>query len=118
MANSIWSRLTRKPRPKCGVHSLRDNYNLTPQQHARCIALVGGIQRLYDNARAYADRHGLDHSVALPGNEWASIVPVEGLNFRTAYNDINYLRLSAPYLGFHLPILDRLGMSRSLLKIA
>lgn len=112
MANSFWSRLTRKPRPQYSVHSLRDNYNLTPQQYARCIALVGGIQRLYDNAPAYTDRHGLDRSVALPGNEWASIVPVEGLNFRTAYNDINYLRLWAPFIGFHLPILDRLDRRR------
>ncbi len=106
------SRLKRTPRPNHRTHTLKDNHNLSPEQHARCVALAERIQLLYDDALAYADRNGLDRDIALPGNEWASIVPANGLRCRTAYNDINYLRLSAPFIGFHLPILDRLDRRR------
>ncbi len=109
---SFLSRLRRTRATDLRVHTLKDNYNLTTGQYARCVSLVEGIQRLYDGAADYVDRRGLDRAVALAANEWAGIVPTAGLKLRTAYNDINYLRLSAPFIGFHLPILDRLDRRR------
>lgn len=108
----LLSRLKRSPHLNHRGHTLKDNHNLGPAQHARCVALVEGIQHLYDGARSYAEQNGLDPAVVLPGNEWAGIVPVSGMKFRTRYADINYLRLTAPFIGFHLPILDRLDRRR------
>ncbi len=90
------------------VHTLADNYNLTGAQHIRCVDWVERIQRLYDEAAIYCEQHGLDKALHFAGNEWADLVPARGLKFRTSYNDINYLRLSAPFSGHHLLILDRL----------
>ena len=92
------------------VHSLENNYNLTKQEYAYCVALINRIQDLYDNVGAYADRNGVDRTLIFPGNEWAEIVPRSGLRFRTRYEDVNYLRLSAPFAGYHLLILDRLDV--------
>ena len=104
--------LKRKRHSEYRVHTLKDNHNLTPGQHARCVAMAKHIQRLYDEAPAYAARKGLDPAIALPGNEWATIIPTGGLKFRTTYNDINYLRFNSPFIGFHLPILDRVDRRR------
>lgn len=90
------------------VHTLEDNYHLTSNQHASCVALIGQIQQLYEGASAYADSWGIDRALILPGNEWADLVPSSGIAFRTGYRDINYLRLHAPFAGYHLLILDRL----------
>jgi hypothetical protein len=105
---TLLSQLTRTSRLDCPVFTLKDNYNLTAEQFGRSVAMVERIQRVYDDAPAYADRKGLDRAVVLPGNEWATVAPSSGLKFRTTYNDINYLRLSAPFIGYHLLILDRL----------
>jgi hypothetical protein len=90
------------------IHSLDDNYNLTVGQHEYCVGLVERIQTLYDGADEYATRKGLDPLLVFAGNEWADLVPVAGFRFRKTYNDINFLRLSAPFAGYHLLILDRL----------
>jgi putative sugar O-methyltransferase len=109
---SLLPRLSPKASADHRVHTLKDNYNLSPEQYARCVAMVECIQRLYDDARPYAERKGLDPAVVLPGNEWAGIVPVSGIKFRTRYSDLNYLRLSAPFIGYHLSILDRMDRRR------
>jgi hypothetical protein len=90
------------------VHALESNHSLSREQYALAIALVGRIQQLYNGAPEYVERKGLDPSLVFPGNEWADIVPVRGLKFRTDYNDINFLRLNAPFAGYHLTILDRI----------
>jgi hypothetical protein len=90
------------------VHSLDRNYNLTIEQHRYCMGLVERIQMLYDGAGAYASRNGLDPLLVFAGNEWADMIPSAGLRFRNTYNDVNFLRLSAPFAGYHLLILDRL----------
>lgn len=94
------------------VHALENNNALSKEQYARAVALIGRIQQLYDGAPDYVDRKGLDPSLVFPGNEWAEIVPVRGLKFRTTYNDINFERLNAPFAGYHLTILDRLDVPR------
>jgi len=94
------------------VHTLADNHDLTPAQHARCVEWVHRIQQLYDGAAAYCSQQGVDPELAFAGNEWRDLVPRTGLKFRTAYPDINYLRLNAPFAGYHLPILDRLDSRR------
>jgi len=90
------------------VHDLTMNHALSREEHASCVALSDAIQALYDDAPAYVARQGLDPEIFLPGNEWAGIVPVSGLKFKTDYNHINYLRLHAPFAGYHLAVLDRL----------
>ncbi|MBS0547978.1 MAG: putative sugar O-methyltransferase [Proteobacteria bacterium] len=92
------------------VHTLAENHNLTPAQHARCATWADRLQQLYDGADAYCARHGIDPALAFPDNEWRDIVPRTGATFRKTYNDINYLRLNAPFAGYHLPILDRLDV--------
>jgi hypothetical protein len=89
-----------------------DNYNLTPEQHARCVDWVGKLQQLYDGAGAYAERHDIDPELVFAGNEWAGISHRTGLKLPTTFNDINYLRLNAPFAGYHLAILDRLDQRR------
>src|SRR5471030_1710894 len=84
------------------VHTLSDNRNLTPDEYARCVTLVERVQRLYDSADDYREQHGLDHGAVFAENEWAGMVPASGIVFRTTYNDINYLRLHAPFAGYHL----------------
>ena len=90
------------------IHALTSNENLSQEQYARCLILVDRVQRLYDDAEGYATRYRLDRNLVFAGNEWATLVPSNGMHFRTAYNDINYLRLHAPFAGYHLLILDRL----------
>jgi hypothetical protein len=92
---------------KYRVHSLKDNRDLSRGQHAQCVALADGLQRLYDDAPDYVTRKGLDPAIALPGNEWSRIAE-RGIRFRTDYIDINYLRLLCPFSGYNLLILDRL----------
>ncbi len=46
------------------------------------------------------------------GNEWIGIAYRTGITLPTTYNDINYLRLNAPFAGYHLAILDRLDQRR------
>jgi hypothetical protein len=94
------------------LHTLTDNHYLTEPQYQRCVALVCEIQALYDGVRSYLERNGLDPALFLPGNEWADIVPSRGLIFSTDYTFINFLRLNAPFTGYHLPILDRLDNRR------
>ncbi|HEY2870414.1 MAG TPA: putative sugar O-methyltransferase [Reyranella sp.] len=94
------------------MHALHDNYNLTPVQHTRSVGLIARVQSLYDQAPAYAASKGLDPALVLPGNEWATYVPAQGLKFRSNYSEINYLRLNAPFIGYYLPILDRLDRRR------
>jgi hypothetical protein len=96
------------PLPSFDVHDLTKNIALSAEDHAYCVALGQELQSLYDGAPAYIKQHDLDLEIFLPGNEWAGIVPTSGLRFRTDYNWINYLRLHAPFAGFHMPILDRL----------
>lgn len=100
--------LSSHARPPGHVHSLTDNKNLSPEEYSRCLVLVDRVQQLYDSAEGYRDRHDLDRNLVFAGNEWADMVPPTGMHFRTAYNDINYLRLHAPFAGYHLLILDRL----------
>ncbi|UYN97327.1 MAG: putative sugar O-methyltransferase [Enhydrobacter sp.] len=88
-------------------HTLRDNYRLTREQHVYCLSVIDRIQGLYEGAPEYVDHRGLDRELYFPGNEWADIIPVSGLRFRRAYNDINYFRLISPFAGFHLVFLDR-----------
>ncbi len=76
------------------------------------MSRVGILQQLYDSAGAYAERHGLDGELVFAGNEWAGMALRTGIRLRTAYNDINYLRLHAPFAGYHLPLLDRLDQRR------
>jgi hypothetical protein len=105
------AQLTPSPEAAGGrVHTLADNHDLTTAQHARCVEWVERIQQLYDGAAAYCAKHGLDPELGFAANEWAALVPRAGLKFRTGYNDINYLRLSAPFAGYYLPILDRLDV--------
>jgi len=102
------------------LHTLENNYFLSKEQYAYCVALAGRIQQLYDRSLDYIRRNGLDQSLVLPGNEWAGILPTTGLKVRATYNDINYLRLVAPFSGkvvapfsgYHLTILDRLDVRR------
>ena len=94
------------------VHTIAENHNLTAEQHAACVRRVGIIQQLYDGAGAYAEKHGLDRELVFAGNEWSGIAHRTGITLRTSYNDINYLRLSAPFAGYHLAILDRLDLRR------
>lgn len=96
------------PPPSYRVHDLTMNHALTREEHAYCVSLVNAIQALYDDAPDHVVRNGLDPDIFLPRNEWAGIVPTTGLKFKTAYNDINYLRLHAPFAGYHIPVLDRL----------
>ena len=77
------------------IHDLTMNRNLSADEHAYCVSLVDAIQALYDEAPAYITRNALDSALFLPGNEWAGIVPVTGLKFRTTYKFINFLRLHA-----------------------
>ena len=77
------------------------NHALTREEHSYCVSLVNAIQVLYDDVPGYITRNGLDPGIFLPGNEWAGIVPTTGLKFKTAYNDINFLRLHAPFAGYH-----------------
>src|SRR3954467_12866484 len=94
------------------VHTLAENYDLTPDQYAACIPQIGILQRLYDDAGVYVAKHGLDPELVFAANEWADLAHRAGITFRTAYSDINYLRLHAPFAGYHLPILDRLDQRR------
>lgn len=103
---------SRERRAEWRVHFLQDNFNLTPAQHTYSVGLIARVQALYDQAPAYASSKGLDPAVVLPGNEWATYVPAEGLKFKSNYSEINYLRLNAPFTGFHLPILDRMERRR------
>ena len=96
------------------VHTIAENYNLTPEQHAACVSWVCILQQLYDGAGAYAERRGLDGELVFAGNEWADVARPTGIRLRTAYNDINYLRLHAAFAGYHLPLLDRLDKRRFL----
>jgi putative sugar O-methyltransferase len=96
------------PLPPFEVHDLTKNTPLSAEDYAHCVALGQGLQALYDGAPAYIKQQDLDPEIFLPGNEWAGIVPTSGLKFRADYNWINYLRLHAPFAGFHMPILDRL----------
>ncbi len=84
------------------------NHHITPDEHAYCVTLVSKLQAIYDAALDYIESNKLDPAIFLPGNEWTGISPTHGLKFSTAYNYINYLRLNAPFAGYHLPILDRL----------
>ena len=93
-----------------GIHSLANNYNLTAQEHARCVDWAKRIQLLYDGTESYCQARGLDRDVAFAANEWAGLIAREGLKFTTAYNDINYLRLRAPFAGYHMLVLDRLDV--------
>jgi hypothetical protein len=90
------------------VHSLRDNYHLSQAQHAYCISLIDRIEHLYQSAPKYIESMGLDRALFFPGNEWTDIVPITGVKFRRAFDDIDYLRLMAPFAGFYLAFLDRL----------
>lgn len=90
------------------VHDLTMNHAITSEEYAYCLSLVESLQRLYDDTSDYIVRHKLDRTIVLPGNEWTEISPTTGLTFRTAYNDINFLRLNAPFAGYHLAVLDRL----------
>ena len=90
------------------THSLKQNYNLTPKQYGYCLTLIDQIEQLYEAAPSYIDSKGVDPAIAYPGNEWAGIVPVKGGTIRRAYNDVNYMRLWAPFAGFHLVFLDRM----------
>jgi hypothetical protein len=92
------------------AHGLRDGYRLSPEQHAYCVELIDRVEKVYRAAPSYVDRRGLDRTLFFPGNEWAGIVPVEGLMFRRAYNDVNLMRLMSPYAGYHLMFLDRLDV--------
>jgi hypothetical protein len=94
------------------VHTLADNYDLTPEQYATCARQIRALQQLYDEAAVYVGRRGIDPEVVFAGNEWAELAHRTGITFRTAYSDINYLRLHAPFAGYHLPILDRLDERR------
>lgn len=94
--------------PEPRVHSLSDNYHLTPEQHAYCTTLIDRVEHVYEGAPAYIDREGLDATLFFPGNEWADIIPVKGLTFRRTYHDVNYVRLMSPFAGFYLFFLDRL----------
>lgn len=96
------------PPARYPVHDLTKNHALSREEYARCLGLVETLQRLYDSGPDYVKRHGLDPAIFFAGNEWAEIVQTTGLTFKTAYNDINYLRLHAPFAGYHMPILDRL----------
>lgn len=98
------------PKPPLRVHGLRDGYRLSAEQHAYCVTLVDRVERLYRDAPAYVDSRGLDRALVFPGNEWAGIIPVEGLAFRRTYNDINFVRLMAPFAGYYLMFLDRLDV--------
>lgn len=89
-----------------------DNYNLTREQHARCVHWIGQLQQLYDGAAAYVEKHGIDPELVFAGNEWIGIAYRTGITLPTTYNDINYLRLNAPFAGYHLAILDRLDQRR------
>lgn len=102
------ARLARLAPRSYDAHDLTMNHNLSREEHAYCVSLVNGIQALYDDAPDYIARNGLDPGICLPGNEWASIIPNTGLKFREAYDFINFLRLHAPFAGYHLPVLDRL----------
>lgn len=90
------------------VHDLTKNRSLTRDEHAYSASLGEAIQALYDDAPGYITRHGLDRDVFEPGNEWITFVPTTGLRFRTEYNRINFLRLIAPFAGYHMAVLDRL----------
>ena len=94
--------------PEYPVHDLTANHAISREEHAYCLGLVAALQALYDSAPDYIARHRLDPAIVLPGNEWAGISPTSGLRFKTAYNDINFLRLHAPFAGYHMPVLDRL----------
>jgi len=91
-----------------GVHDLRSNHALSRDEYAHCVELIGTLQSLYDGAPDYVARHGIDPAIVNPGNEWTAISPVAGIKFKTAYNDLNFLRLHAPFAGYHMPVLDRL----------
>lgn len=100
------------------MHDLTKNHALTRDEHVYCVSLVNALQTLYDDAPDYVKRNGLDPDIFLPRNEWAGIVPAAGLKFKTGYNDINYLRLHAPFAGFHLAVLDRLDSGGKFPKAA
>lgn len=89
------------------IHTLKENYPLTDAQYERGVSYVRSLQQLHDVAPAYIASAGLDPEIALPGNEWAKIVPAKGLRLRSSFADLNFLRLDAPFIGYHLPILDR-----------
>jgi hypothetical protein len=92
------------------VHGLRDGFCLSSEQYAYCVKLVDRVERLYREGPAYAANRGLDPSLVFAGNEWADMVPAEGVVFRRTYNDVNYLRLMAPFAGYFLMFLDRLDV--------
>jgi hypothetical protein len=94
------------------VHTLCENYDLTPEQYAACLAQISVLQQLYDEAGVYVADRGLDPELVFAGNEWTDLAHRKGITFRTAYSDINYLRLHAPFAGYHLLILDRLDQRR------
>src|SRR5260221_1515320 len=94
------------------IHALQQNYFLSKEEYNFCVALASRVQKLYDGAISYAKHHSLDLKLVLPGNEWADIVQITGIKFRTSYEDINYLRLTAPFAGYHLPILDRVDVPK------
>lgn len=97
-----------RPITSYSFHDLTMNHNLTSAEHKYCPALGTTIQALYDDAPDYVARHRLDPDIFLPRNEWAGIIPNTGRRFRTEYNFINYLRLHAPFAGYHLAVLDRM----------
>lgn len=90
------------------VHGLRDGYRLSQEQHAYCVSLIDRIERLYRDAPAYVESRKLDRGLVFAGNEWADLIPVEGMTFRRGYNDVNFIRLMSPFAGYHLLLLDRL----------
>jgi hypothetical protein len=99
----------RKPTHKIGpVHSLRDHPRVSQEQYEWCLGVIPQIQDLYDGAGDYIKRRGLDPALAFPGNEWGELIATSGIKLPSRFNDVNYLRLNAPFTGYHLPILDRL----------
>ncbi|SKA37848.1 putative sugar O-methyltransferase [Enhydrobacter aerosaccus] len=112
----LFGRLRRPPPPVepappvWKAHTLRDNYSLSDEQYALCATLTNQVQDLYDQALPYSRSKGLDPQLVLPGNEWAEIVKTTGLEFRKDRAHLDYLRLHAPFAGYHLMFLDRLDV--------
>lgn len=91
-------------------HGLRQNRDLTTDEYDRLKLASARVTDLIRDWPGYIARHNLDPAVFHTQNEWGALVPVSAANEARCADDfssINYIRLGSPFMGFHLPILDR-----------
>ena len=89
-----------------GVHKLSENYELNDAEYNLSLNSINILQILFNNWIPYVENDLNKRQVHLPANVWKSISRLNG-NFCIDRYSMDLMRLGAPFMGFHLPILDR-----------